>query len=95
MENYKASKRFENIVRLAVLFFAVIVCVAVVSFVRLGQVRRKNAQYDELIASLKAENAKVEQSINNVTSDEYLEEQARYKLGMIKEGEINIEFKKD
>lgn len=94
MENYRQTKRFENIVRLAVLFMAVLVCVAVISFVRLGQVRRENARYDELIASLKAENAKVEQSINNVTSDEYLEEQARYKLGMIKGDEINIEFKK-
>ena len=59
MENYKQTKRFENIVRLAVLFLTVLVCVAIFSFVKLGQARRENARYDELIASLKEENARV------------------------------------
>lgn len=92
MENYKQTKRFENIVRLAVLFLTVLVCVAAFSFVRLGQARRENAKYDELIASLKEENARVNQSIEDMTSYEYLEEQARDRLGMIKGDETNIEF---
>ena len=92
MEDYRQTKRFENIVRLAVLFLTVLVCVAIFSFVRLGQARRENARYDELIASLKEENARVNQSIENMTSYEYLEEQARDKLGMIKGDETNIEF---
>ena len=94
MENFRQTKRFENVVRLSVLFLFALVCVAVFSFVKLGEVRRENAKYDELIASLKLENAKVNQSIENMTSYEYLEEQARNKLGMIKGDETNIEFTK-
>ena len=92
MENYRQTKRLENIVRLAVLFLTVLVCVAVFSFVKLGQARRENARYDELIATLREENAKVNQSITDMTSDDYLEEQARDRLGMIKGNETNIEF---
>ena len=93
MENYKQTKRFENIVRLAVLFLTVLVCVAALSFVRLGQARRENAKYDELIASLKEEQAKLSSDIDEVQSEEYLEEKIRNEFGMIKDGETLFIFK--
>ena len=69
MENYKQTKRFENFVRLSVLFFVVIVCVTVFSFVRVGSARRKNERYNELIAQLICENNQINQSINSIDNE--------------------------
>ena len=66
---------------------------AVCSFVSLGKARRKSAEYDDMIASLKAEQEALKGDIDLVDSPEYLEEQARGHLGMIKEGEKLYIFK--
>lgn len=94
MEKYKQAKRFENIVRLAVLFLVVLVCVATFSFVKLGNARRENERYDNLIAQLIQEKNKVGITSNEKTSSDYLEQQVRDKLGMIKGNETHIEFQK-
>lgn len=94
MENYKQTKRIENFIRLSVLFLVVLVCVAVVSFVKLGKARRENEKYEQLIAELKLESERVNLSVEEKNSDEYLEKQVRDKLGMIKGDETYIEFKK-
>lgn len=94
MENYKQTKRFENFVRLSVLFLVVLVCVATFSFVRLSSVRRENEKYDDLIEKLTVENIAIQQSIGNSVDEEYLENQVRDKLGMIKGDETYIEFQK-
>jgi cell division protein FtsB len=94
MENYKQTKRFENFVRLSVLFLVVLVCVATFSFVRLSKVKRQNEKYDNLIAELTAENNKIQQSIIDSTDESYLENQVRDNLGKIKGDETYIEFKK-
>lgn len=94
MENYKQAKRIENFIRLSVLFLVVLVCVAVVSFVKLGKVRRENEKYEQLIAELKLESERVNLSVEEKNSDEYLEKQVRDKLGMIRGDETYIEFKK-
>lgn len=93
MENYKQTKRFENFVRLSVLFLFVLVCVATFSFVKLGKAKRQNEQYDELIAQLQIENRNINQSVEESTSPDYLEKQVREKLGKIKGDETYIEFK--
>ena len=93
MENYKQTKRFENFVRLSVLFLFVLVCVAVFSFVKLGKVRKQNEQYNELIAKLQIENKRINQSVEESTSPDYLEKQVREKYGMIKGDETYIELK--
>ena len=93
MENYKQTKRFENIVMFSILFLAILICVAIASFVRLGKVRRENEKYNALIAQLQAENNKVNQSIDEMNSYDYLEQQARERLGMVKGDETYIEFK--
>ena len=94
MENYKQVKKFQAIVVSCMLFFVALVGVAIVSFVSLGKARRENARYDELIASLKREQATLAKDIGNVSSPEYLEEKARNELGMIKEGETLYIFDK-
>ena len=53
----------------------------------------ENEKYDNLIAQLKMENASVDQSVKDMTSPDYLEKQARDRLGMIKNNETYIEFK--
>lgn len=92
MENFKQKKRFENIVRLSVLFFVVVVLVAVVSFVRLGKMRRKNEEYDNTIAELIAKKDSLNNSVSSKT-DDYYESQVREKLGMVDGKETYIEFK--
>ena len=87
MEKYKQTKRFENFVRLCVLFLVVIVCVAVFSFVRLGKVKRENEKYDNLIAQLTAEYNEIEKSISESIDESYLENQVRDSLGKIKNNE--------
>jgi len=93
MGDYKQTRRFERTVRLSVLFLVALVFVAVLSFVRLGSARRENEKYNNLIAELEMENKKVNQSLDEMTSYDYLEQQARERLGMIKGDETYIEFK--
>ena len=93
MEKYNQTKRFENFVRLCVLFLVVLVCVATFSFVKLGNVRRENERYDNLIAQLSQESKNVNITSEEKNSPDYLEQQVREKLGMIKSDEIYIEFK--
>lgn len=92
MENYRQTKRFENFVRLSVLLFVIVAIVAVVSFVKLGKARRKNEQYDNLIAELMVEKEKLNNSVNNKTTDDY-ETEVRDKLGMVSGDETYIEYK--
>ena len=94
MENYKQAKRFENFVRLSVLFLVLLICVATFSFVKLGTARRENEKYDNLIAELKLENENVNLTGETKKSQDYLEQQVRDKLGMIKGNETYIEFQK-
>lgn len=92
-ERYKQTKRFENFVRLSVLLLVVLICVATFSFVKLGNARRKNERYDNLIAQLSQEKKNASLTSAEKNSSDYLEQQVREKLGMIKSDEIHIEFK--
>ncbi len=91
-EKYRQTKRFENFVRLSVLLLVVLICVATFSFVRLGNVRRENERYDNLIAQLSEEKKNVNLTSVEKNSSDYLEQQVREKLGMIKNDEVHIEF---
>lgn len=92
MENYKQAKKFENIVRLSVLFFVAVLVVAIVSFVKLGKARQKNEQYDNLLAELKLEKENLSKSVDDKNYD-YYETQVRNKLGMVDGDETYIEYK--
>ncbi len=94
MENYKQTKRFENFIRLSVLFLVVLVCVATFSFVKLGNAKRQNEKYDNLIAQLKTEYNQINASTEDAMSPDYLENKVRDELGMIKGDETYIEFKR-
>ena len=87
MSNYKQTRKIEGIIACCMLFFVAVVVLAICSFVSLGKARRKADDYDKMIASLKAEQSALEDGINYMDSQEYLEEKARDHLGMIKDGE--------
>ena len=87
MSNYKQTRKIEAIIAGCMLFFVAVVVLAICSFVSLGKARRKADDYDKMIASLKAEQSALEDGINYMDSQEYLEEKARDHLGMIKDGE--------
>lgn len=93
MENYKQTKKVERTIVGCMLFLVALVGVAIFSFIHLGKVRRENAAYDNLIASLKQEQAMLSSDISHVSSYEFLDDAARNELGMIKDGETLYVFK--
>ena len=93
MENYKQAKKVERIIASCMLILVAVGVFSVFSFVSLGKARRKQAKYDEMIASLKQEQSSLENNLGYMNSPEYLESQARDHLGMIKDGENLYIFK--
>ena len=91
--NYKQRKKIEKIVAMCMLSFAVVVIIAVYSFVKLGAVRRENAMYNEQISALEVKQDKLKSDVENMQTDEYLQEQARDNLDMIKDGETLYIYK--
>lgn len=87
MNNYKQTRKLEGIIAGCMVFFVAVVIFAVCSFVSLGKARRKADDYDKMLASLKAEQSALEDNLDYMNSNEYLEKQARDHLGMIKDGE--------
>ena len=55
--------------------------------ISLGKARRTNANYDALIARLEAEKNSLENNLDYMNTDAFIEEQAREHFGMIKDGE--------
>jgi cell division protein FtsB len=93
MDDYKQRRKFETIIVSCIMFLVVLVGVAIVSFVSYGKTRKANAEYDAVIAGLKAEKEALENGIDQVQTDEYLEEKVRNEFGMIKDGETLFIFK--
>lgn len=92
MENYSQMKKLERIIVSCMLVFAVIVVVAVYSFVVRGRVRAENQRYNEFIQTLESRQSELQNSVDFMSTDQYLEEQARNRLGMVKDGEILYVF---
>ena len=93
MDDYRQRRKVETIIVSCIMFLVVLVGVAIVSFVSYGKTRKANAEYDAVIASLKAEKEALENGIDQVQTDEYLEEKVRNEFGMIKDGETLFIFK--
>ena len=93
MENSNQMKKIERIIALSVFAFLVVFVVAIFSFVEVGQARRKNAKYDSFIASLQVQKSSLETNIEEMKDEDYLNEQARDYLGMIKDGETLYIYK--
>ena len=87
MEKFKEAKKVENAIVSCVLLFVVTLVVAIVSFITLGNARKKDANYDSMIAKLQAQEQALEQGIEYVQTEEYLQEQAIDSFGMIKDGD--------
>ena len=87
MSNYKQTRKIEGTIAACMIALVAVVIFAVCSFVALGKARRKSADYDAMIASLKQEQQALENGVDYFGSNEYLESKARDHLGMIKDGE--------
>ncbi len=92
MESSSKLKKVENAIVLCLMAFVGVLIVAICSIVSVGNAKREVASYDKLIAELSAEKDSLSNGITNVSSDAYLEEQARGHLGMIKDGETIYYF---
>lgn len=93
MENYKQAKKVERIIACSIFVFVAVIIFSVFSFVSLGKARRKQAKYDDAIASLRQEESALKNNLEYMRSPEYLESQARNHLGMIQEDENLYIFK--
>lgn len=93
MENYGQVKKLQRIIVSCMLAFAVVLVVAIYSFIALGRARRENAKYDEFVAAMQVRQSDLQGKVDEVNSPEYLEERARDYLGMVKEGETLYKFK--
>lgn len=93
MENYGQVKKLQRIIVSCMLAFAVVLVVAIYSFIALGRARRENAKYDEFVAAMQVRQSDLQGKVDEANSPEYLEERARDYLGMVKEGETLYKFK--
>ena len=88
MSNYEQMKKIERVIVCSLIAFVAVVAVVVYSFIALGSARRRNAEQEALIASLSERKTRLEQNVAYLeNSDEYLEELARNRFGMVKQGE--------
>lgn len=94
MENYKQVKKFERIIIGSIFFGLAVLVLAISSFVVAGRARKKNADYDNMILSLKQQQADLNEGMSYRGSREYFDEQARNHYGMIKKGETFYIFEK-
>ena len=92
MENYKQVKKFERIIIGSIFFGLAVLVLAISSFVVVGKARKKNAEYDNMILSLKEQQAELNKGIDYRANGSYLDEQARNHYGMIKKGETYYIF---
>ncbi len=92
MENYKQVKKFERIIIGSIFFGLAVLVFAISSFIVAGKARKKNADYDNMILSLKEQQAELNEGIDYRANGTYLDEQARNHYGMIKKGETYYIF---
>lgn len=87
MENYGKTKKVERTIVLSLFALVAVVVIAIYSFVALGNARRKNAEYDELVVALKKQEQELQDNIDKMNDPSYLEELAKDHYGYIKDGE--------
>ena len=91
MKKNRQIKKLQNIVFACFFCFAIVFSISIYSFIKLGSVRRESASYNSQLEQLQNQKNKLENEVENMKTDEYIEEQARENLGMIKDGEIKYE----
>lgn len=80
-------KKLKKIVFCCAFSFVMVLAISVYSFVKLADARKQNAKSLQTISALNDQKNNLENDIEKMQSDDYLDEQAREKLGMIKDGE--------
>ena len=87
MNNNGHIKKLRNIVFACFFCFAIVFAISIYSFVKLGSVRRESASYSKQLEQLQKQKDNLASEVDKMKTDEYIEEQARENLGMIKDGE--------
>ena len=85
MSNYEQMKKIERIILCSIIAFVAVFAVAIYSFIALGSARQKEASQATLIDSLNSKKADLEQQVGY--AEDNIEELARNKFGMVKDGE--------
>lgn len=82
---YEQMKKIERIILCSIIAFVAVLAIAIYSFIALGSARRKEASQTALIESLSEKKADLQDKIGYAENN--IEELARNKYGMVKEGE--------
>lgn len=85
-------KKLKKVVLGFVLSFVVVLSISVYSFIKLDVSRKRNAESNQTISALQNKKNNLENDIDKMKSDEYLDEQAREELGMLKDGETIYDY---
>ena len=85
MSNYEQMKKIERIILCSIIAFVAVFAIAIYSFIALGSARQKEASQAALIESLSEQKSNLQQQLGYAENN--IEELARNKFGMVKEGE--------
>ena len=87
MRKNSQIRKLENIIFACFFCFAVVFAISVYSFVKLNTARKQNAMYDEEIKKMEYQNTNLNNSVENMKTTDYVENEARENLGLVKDGE--------
>ena len=83
-----AARRRRIVAALLVLVFVFVIVAVGQSFVKLIELEREKNETEEKLAQLQHQKGSLEEELQLVNTDEYVEQQARSDLKMVKPGEI-------
>ena len=92
MNNKYYIKKLKTIVFACFFCFAIVFSISIYSFIKLGSVRRESASYSKQLEQLQEQKNSLESEVEKMKTDEYIEEQARENLEMIKDGETLYKY---
>ena len=87
MRKSNRLRKLQSIVFACAFCFAIVFSISVYSFVKLGEVRRASVSYTRQMNELQKQKDKLQDEVDYMKTDKYIEDQARDNLGMIKDGE--------
>ena len=93
MKKNSQIRKLQNIVFACFFCFAVVFSISIYSFIKLNSVRKESVYSNKEITQLQQQQKQLQNSIDYMQTDEYIEDQARDNLGMIKDGETLYIYK--
>lgn len=78
-----------------ILLFSIFIVSFIKQEITMKKIQKDIVANEEEFKELKEKNIKLQAELNSTPSDEYLEDLARERLGMIKKGEVVVDSKKE